>query len=90
MRCQSRCDVTYVRSSSSGYSNIIIDVQQISFNQAWRIENIVTNFQKFFGVRHTYKNLHFSIQNYKANEFSVDIYYLRCWLVEGVRIFLFV
>ena len=36
---------------------------------------IVTNFQKKIGVRHVYKNLHFSIQNYryKVNEFRVSI-----------------
>ena len=36
-------------------------------------KSIVTNFQKKFGVRHTCKNLHFNIQNYKANEFKVSI-----------------
>ena len=29
---------------------------------------IVTNIQNFFGVRHVYKNLHFSIHNFKAKE----------------------
>ena len=34
-----------------------------------------------------YNNLHFSIHNFKANEFRVSINYLRCRLVEGVKIF---
>ena len=35
-----------------------------------------------------YKNLHFSIHNYYKVECCVYINYLRCRLVEGVKIFL--
>ena len=38
---------------------------------------------------HAYNKLHFSIHNFKANEFrvSIQIIYVACRLVEGVKMF---